>query len=147
MRAGTRGEDTNVVGEGYWKQRKTRATRPAHLTSPFHRVHTSLLGGGRRSGLGVVPARSALAARRSALKRDTTCQHRAGTSLEWDFDGHVELGVVGLYVPPVLVSELLKDLAELRLVGEKTGARGERLPTGLQADGRGLAHVFVPLGL
>ena len=40
----------------------------------------------------------------------------AGTSLEWDFDGNIELGVVGLHVPPVLVSELLKDLADLRLV-------------------------------
>ncbi len=102
---------------------------------------------GRRSGLGLAPPRSALAARRSSLERETTCQHRAGSSLEWDFDGNIELGVVGLHVPPVLVSELLKDLAELRLVGEKTSARGERLPTGLQADGRGLAQVFVPVGI
>src|SRR5438105_15669274 len=84
---------------------------------------------------------------RSTLQRETTCQTRAGTSLEWDFDGHVKLGVVGLHVPPVLVSELLKDLADLRLVGEKTGARGERLPSGGQADGRCLAHVFVPVGI
>ena len=77
----------------------------------------------------------------------TTYQHRAGTSLEWDFDGNVELGVVGLHVPPVLVSKLLKDLAELRLVGEKTSARSERLPAGLQADGRVLAQVFVPVGI
>ena len=76
-----------------------------------------------------------------------TCQTRAGTSLEWDFDGNVELGVVGLHVPPVLVSELLKDLADLRLVGEKTGARGERLPSSGQVDGRGLEQVFVPLGI
>jgi hypothetical protein len=88
-----------------------------------------------------------LADRRIALKRETTCQHRAGTSLEWDFDGNVELGVVGLHVPPVLVSELLKDLAYLRLVSEKTGARGERLPSGGQADGRCLAQVFVPVGI
>ena len=59
-------------------------------------------------------------------------ENRAGTSLEWDFDGNVEPGVVGLHVPPVLVPELLKDLAYLRLVGEKTGARGERLPSGGQ---------------
>jgi len=56
----------------------------------------------------------------------------AGTSLELDFDGHVELRVVGLHVPPVLVSELLKNLVEPCLVGKKTGARGERLPTGLR---------------
>ncbi len=82
-----------------------------------------------------------------ALKPETTCQHRAGTSLEWDFDGNVELGVVGLHVPPVLDSELLKDLAYLRLISEKTGARGERLPSGGQADGRCLAQVFVPVGI
>ncbi len=29
------------------------------------------------------------------------------SSLQRDFDGHVVLGVVGLHVPPVLVSELL----------------------------------------
>src|SRR5579859_5254941 len=76
------------------------------------------------------------------------CQRRFSpttrSSFEWDFDGHVELGVVGLHVPPVLVSELLKDLANLRLVGEKTGACGQCLPMGLQTDGRCLAHVFVP---
>ena len=88
-----------------------------------------------------------LADRRIALKRETKCQNRAGTSLEWDFDGNVELGVVGLHSRAVLVSELLKDLADLRLVGEKTGARGERLPSGGQADGRGLAQVFVPVGI
>src|SRR5947209_3786135 len=65
---------------------------------------------------------------------------RSGISREWDFDGHVVLGVVGLHLPrAVLVSELLHYLADLRLVGEKTRPRGERLPTGLQADGRGLA--------
>ena len=74
-------------------------------------------------------------------------RRRKVSSHEWDFDGYVELGVVGLDVPAVLVSELLKDLVELRLVGEKTGARGERLPSGLQADGRCLAHVFVPVGI
>ena len=78
---------------------------------------------------------------------ETTCQHRAGCSREWDYDGHIELGVVGLHVPPVLVSELLRDLAYLRLVGEKTGARGERLPSSGQADGRCLAQVFVPVGI
>src|SRR5258706_8165761 len=103
MRAGTQGEDYDVVDE------------------PFF----------------VLDSRAAA----------TTCPNRAGTSREWDFDGNVELGVVGLHVPPVLVSELLKDLAELRLVGEKTSARGEGLPTGLQADGRGLAQVFVPVGI
>ena len=82
-----------------------------------------------------------------SLERETTYQHRAGDSLEWDFDGNIELGVVGLHVPPVLVSELLKDLAELRLVGEKTNACGEHLPTRLQADGRVLAQVFVPVGI
>src|SRR2546426_7085369 len=75
-------------------------------------------------------------------------QNRAGSSLEWDFDGHVELGVVGLHLPrAILVSELLGDLADLRLVGEKTSARGERLPSGGQADSRCLAHVFVPAGI
>jgi len=88
---------------------------------------------------------SLLVAARSSVRR--ICQHRAGTSLEWDFDGNIELGVVGLHVPPVLGSELLKGLADLRLAGEKTGARGERLPTGLQANGRGLAQVFVPVGI
>src|SRR5438105_15415054 len=84
---------------------------------------------------------------RSTLQRETTCQTRSGTSREWDFDGHVELGVVGLHVPPVLVSELLKNLVELCLVGKKTGARGECLPTGLQVDGWCLAQVFAPLGI
>jgi hypothetical protein len=88
-----------------------------------------------------------LAASRIALQRETTCQNRAGTSLDWDFDGNVKLGVVGLHVPPVLVSELLKDLAYLRLVGDQSSARGERLPTRLQADNRRLAHVFVPVGI
>src|SRR6266849_9847315 len=79
------------------QQRKTRATRHAHITSPFHRVHTSLLGeGGRRSGLGFAPPRSALAARircetyrslivasRSSVKRNARTElapHSSGTS-------------------------------------------------------------------
>ena len=59
---------------------------------------------------------SGRAIERIAIQRETTCQNRVGIPPEWDFDGHVELGVVGLHVPPVLVSELLKDLADLRLV-------------------------------
>ena len=39
------------------------------------------------------------------------------------------------------------DLADLCLVGEQPSARGQRLSTGLQADGRGLAQVFVPVGI
>ena len=76
-----------------------------------------------------------------------TCQHRAGILLECNFDGHLVLGVVGLHVPPVLGSELLKDLVELSLVGEKMGARGEGLPTSRHSDGRMLAQVFVPFGI
>ncbi len=69
-----------------------------------------------------------LADSRIALERETKCQNRAGTSREWDFDGNVGLGVVGLHLPrAVLVSELLNDLADLRLVGDQCGARGERL--------------------
>src|SRR5579859_1966697 len=77
----------------------------------------------------------------------TTCPNRAGTSRKWDFDGNVELGVVGLHVLPVLVSELLKDLADLRLIRDQCGARGKRLPFGGQADGRCLAQVFVPVSI
>src|SRR6266567_7209453 len=134
-----------------------RATRHAHITSPFHRVHTLLLGETFWVGIRPTEKRSrcshqirdvSLADSRIALERETRCQNRAGTSREWDFDGNVELGVVGLHLPrAVLASELLGDLADLRLVGEKTGARGERVPTGLQADGRCLAQVFVPVGI
>ena len=89
-----------------------------------------------------------LAARRLANARDTTCQHRTGTSREWDFDGNVEPGVQAIHCHrAVLVSELLHHLANLRLVGKKTGARGERLPSGLETDGRCLAQVFVPVGI
>jgi hypothetical protein len=38
-------------------------------------------------------------------------------------------------------------ISTLRLVGEKTGARREHLPSGAEAGGRVLAQVFVPLGL
>ena len=50
-------------------------------------------------------------------------------------------------MPAVIVPELFKHLAELRLVGEKTGTRSERLPSGRQADGRPIAQVFVSLGI
>ena len=73
-----------------------------------------------------------------------TDQHRTGISFKRDFDGNIVLRVVGLHVPAILVPKLLKDVIELRLVGEKTRTRGQRLPMRLQADGRGLAQVFVP---
>lgn len=76
----------NVVrGEGYWKQRETRATRPAHLTSPFHRVHTSLLGEGDVPGWDW-PHRevlSLLVAARSSVRRHASTElaaHSSGTS-------------------------------------------------------------------
>src|SRR5260221_9426966 len=62
---------------------------------------------------------------------------RSGTSRERDFDGNVEPGVQGIHGPrAVLVSELLHHLADLRLVGDRCGARGVRLPMGLETDGR-----------
>src|SRR2546428_8981852 len=130
MRAGTRGADPDVVGEGegYWKQRKTRATRHAHLTSPFHRIPRSFEG--RRSGLGLAPPRSAPAARiqcqtsRSLLVASPTrvkraCQHQAGTSREWDFDGHIELGVVGRHVPAVLGNEKPPSACRIATIHEE----------------------------
>ena len=75
------------------------------------------------------------------------CQNKADLSFEWDFDSNIVLRVGGLHIPAVFVPELFKHLAELRLVGEKTGARSERLPSGRQADGGGLAQVFVSLGI
>src|SRR5437588_10082415 len=72
---------------------------------------------------------------------------RSGSSREWDFDGYVKHGVQSIHGPhAVLVSELLNNLANLHLVSDRYSARGECLPTGLEADGRGLAHVFVPAG-
>ena len=70
---------------------------------------------------------------------------RIANSRERDFDGYGILRVVGLHVPAVLGSELLKDLVELCLLGKKMGTRCECLPSGAEADGRLLAQVFAPL--
>ena len=53
-------------------------------------------------------------------------QTPAGSSLKWDFDGNIELGVVGLHLPrAVLVSELLNQ-----------GFTGKGKPAHLDSNGR-----------
>ena len=61
--------------------------------------------------------------RQPVLRPDANDLNRAGISLQGDFDGNIIFGIVGLHIPPVLVAELLKNLVELRLVGENMSVR------------------------
>ena len=70
------------------------------------------------------------------VMRETRVFLKAGSSFEWDFNGNIVLGIVGLHIAAVLVSKLLKDLIEPRLVGDQSGARSQRLSASAsQADG------------